>query len=121
MAARMVGATSPRTPSASEVPFRPHPSGALAMMKGTLLNNEVSLGCRSGERAGRKAVLLVGGVASLGLAVGELHLLSIAVVGSNVKDVARLLAAFVDLGNGLVASLDGDESGVILFQDEVLA
>lgn len=58
--------------------------------------------------------VLVGGVAGLGAAVGHLHLLSIAVVGGDKQDIARLLAAFVDLGNGLVASLNGGDGGIVL-------
>jgi hypothetical protein len=61
------------------------------------------------------AGLLVGRVASLGLAVGELHLLCVAVVGGDVEDVALLLAALVDLADGLVAGLDGGECSLILF------
>lgn len=45
---------------------------------------------------------LVGGVAGLGLAIGELHLLSVAVVSGDEEDVALLLASLEDLANGLV-------------------
>jgi hypothetical protein len=40
------------------------------------------------QGTGIKAGLLVGGMASLGLAIGELHLLSIAVVGSDIENIA---------------------------------
>src|SRR5687767_15145342 len=58
--------------------------------------------------------ILVGGVASLGAAVGHLHLLSVAVVSSDEQHVALLLAALVDLGNGLVARLNGSKGGFVL-------
>lgn len=58
-------------------------------------------------------------MAGLGLAIGELHLLSIAVIGGDVEDISLLLAALVDLCNSLVASLDSNESRVIL--EKVLA
>jgi hypothetical protein len=58
--------------------------------------------------------VLVGGVAGLGAAVGHLHLFGVAVVGGDEENIARLLAAFVDLGNGLVTSLDSGDGGVVL-------
>lgn len=56
---------------------------------------------------------LVGGVAGLGLTVGEFHLLSIAVIGGDEKDVALLLAGIVDLSDGLVGGLNTHESGLV--------
>lgn len=58
--------------------------------------------------------LLVEGVASLGATVGHLHLLSIAVVSSDVEDVALLLAALVNLLDGLVAGSNGGNGSVVL-------
>ncbi|KAI6763036.1 hypothetical protein HG530_009016 [Fusarium avenaceum] len=56
---------------------------------------------------------LVCGVAGLGLAVRELHLLGVAVVSSDEKDVALLLTGLEDLANGLVGSLATDNSGLV--------
>ena len=64
--------------------------------------------------------VLVDGVAGLRAAVGHLHFLGVAVVGCDEQNITRLLAAFVDLGNGLVASLDGGNSGVVLEQVSVV-
>lgn len=56
---------------------------------------------------------LVGGVASLGLSIGELHLLSIAVVGSDEQDVAFLLAGVQNLSNGLISGGTANDSGLV--------
>ena len=53
-------------------------------------------------------------MASLGAAVGHLHLLSVAVISSDVEDVALLLAALVDLLDSLVASANGGDSCIVL-------
>ena len=52
-------------------------------------------------------------MAGLGLAIGELHLFSIAVVGSDVEDVALLLAALKNLADGLVSGLAANDSGIV--------
>ena len=57
---------------------------------------------------------LVGGMASLGLAIGKLHLLGVAVVRRDEQDVALLLAPLEDLANGLVTGLDANNSGIVL-------
>lgn len=54
-------------------------------------------------------------MARLGLAVSKLHLLSVAVVRCDEQDIAFLLAALVDLGDGLVTGLDSRESSLILY------
>lgn len=56
---------------------------------------------------------LVGGVAGLGLAVGELHLLGVAVVSGDEENVALLLAGLEDLANGLVGGLAADDGGLV--------
>ena len=65
-------------------------------------------------RVGHDEGHLVSGVASLGLAVGELHLLSIAMISCDEKNVALLLAALQDLANSLVTGLDTDNGGIVL-------
>lgn len=56
---------------------------------------------------------LVGGVAGLGLTVGELHLLGVAVVRGDEEDVALLLAAIEDLANGLVGGRAADNGSLV--------
>lgn len=56
---------------------------------------------------------LVGGVAGLGLSVGELHLLSIAVVGSDKQDVAFLLAGVQNLSDSLVGGSAANNGGLV--------
>jgi hypothetical protein len=87
------------------------------MMKGTLENRLDMIGSMGDTLV--RSHILVSGVAGLGLAIGELHLLSIAVIGGDVEDISLLLAALVDLGNSLVTGLDSNKSRVIL--EEVLA
>ncbi|KAI6751744.1 hypothetical protein HG531_006440 [Fusarium graminearum] len=62
---------------------------------------------------GHEKGYLVGGVAGLGLAISELHLLSVTVVGSDEENVASLLATLKNLANGLVGGLTADDSGVV--------
>lgn len=52
-------------------------------------------------------------MAGLGLAISELHLLSVTVVGSDEENVASLLATLKNLANGLVGGLTADDSGVV--------
>lgn len=56
---------------------------------------------------------LVGGVAGLGLSVGELHLLSIAVVGSDEQNVAFLLAGVQNLSDSLIGSGTANNGGLV--------
>lgn len=65
------------------------------------------------RRVGHDERHLVGGVAGLGLSVGELHLLGVSVVGRDEQDVALLLARLVDLADGLVGGLDTDEGCLV--------
>ena len=56
---------------------------------------------------------LVGSMGGLGLAVRELHLLSVTVVGGNEEDVTLLLAALENLANGLVGSSATHDGGLV--------
>lgn len=56
---------------------------------------------------------LVGGVRRLGLAIGELHLLGVAVVGRDEEDVAVLLASLIDLANGLVRGRAANDGSLV--------
>ena len=56
---------------------------------------------------------LVRGVRGLGLSIGELHLLSVAVVGSDEEDVSLLLATLQNHTNSLVGSLTTNNGGLV--------
>ena len=106
MASRIVGATSPRTPSV--VCARLQPLGALAMMKGTLLVVCEVLGFPS--RNFISSAFLENRVSDSTTAKERCEL---PVVGSDEKDIIFLLAGLVNFADGLVSSGNADDGGLV--------
>lgn len=105
MAAKIVGATSPRTPSV--VFFKLHPFGALAMMNGTLLVVWEVFGFPSVNFIS-SAFLLSVSMDSFAFFVALLP-----VVGSDEEHVVLLLAGLVNFTDRLIGCLDGHECSLV--------